>query len=266
MTVHWDKDRGSLIVVGTGIRIVGQLTIEAIAWMKSAEKLLFDVADEFAEDILQRLNPTGAESLKRFYEAGKPRLDTYKEMVNYTLAHVRAGKRTCLAVYGHPGVFTFPTNEAIRMAKAENYTARMIPGISAEDCLFADMRIDPGSHGCQSFEATYFLTHKLSIDPSSVLILWQIGVVGQRVYPPSGHDFAALPLLVERLSDHYPPDQLCELYWAPTLFGLEAEVHPIALSELAKSNIPPGATLCIRPTRPPARDEAMIRRLNDPLS
>jgi len=30
----------------------------------------------------------------------------------------------------------------------------MLPGISAEDCLFADIGVDPGIYGCQSFEAT----------------------------------------------------------------------------------------------------------------
>jgi len=29
----------------------------------------------------------------------------------------------------------------------------MLPGISAEDCLVADLGIDPASSGCQSYEA-----------------------------------------------------------------------------------------------------------------
>jgi hypothetical protein len=35
----------------------------------------------------------------------------------------------------------------------------MLPGISAEDCLFADLGIDPGIYGCQSYEATDFLAN-----------------------------------------------------------------------------------------------------------
>jgi hypothetical protein len=45
-----------LIVVGTGIRIVGQLTIEAAAWMCRAERLFFSVADVVSERVIRALN------------------------------------------------------------------------------------------------------------------------------------------------------------------------------------------------------------------
>ena len=53
----------NLIVVGTGIRAVGKLTIETIAWIKRADKLLYVVADRAAEELMRRLNQRGAESL-----------------------------------------------------------------------------------------------------------------------------------------------------------------------------------------------------------
>ena len=54
----------------------------------------------------------------------------------------------------------------------------MLPGISAEDCLFADLGVDPAEAGCQSYEATRFLERRPAIEPRAALILWQIGVVG----------------------------------------------------------------------------------------
>jgi hypothetical protein len=33
----------------------------------------------------------------------------------------------------------------------------MLPAVSAEDCLFADLGVDPGAAGCQSHEAADFL-------------------------------------------------------------------------------------------------------------
>src|SRR5215813_8253872 len=39
------------------------------------------------------------------YEAGKPRIETYQEMVESTLSYVRQGLKVCLVLYGHPGVF-----------------------------------------------------------------------------------------------------------------------------------------------------------------
>ena len=54
-------------------------------------------------------------------------------------------------------VFVQPSHESIAIARLEGFSARMLPGISAEDCLFADIGLDPGKDGCQSFEATDFL-------------------------------------------------------------------------------------------------------------
>src|SRR5205809_2021168 len=48
-------------------------------------------------------------------------------------AGARGGSLTCLACYGHPGVFVYPSHEAIRRARAEGYVARILAGISSED-------------------------------------------------------------------------------------------------------------------------------------
>ena len=48
---------GSLTVIGTGIRTVGQLTTEAIACMQQADELIHLVADPIAEEVVKRLAP-----------------------------------------------------------------------------------------------------------------------------------------------------------------------------------------------------------------
>ena len=69
---HGEK-RGSLTAVGTGIRAVGQLTVEAIAHMRAADKLLYCVGDPIAEHIVKSMNENGAESMFHYYEENKPR-------------------------------------------------------------------------------------------------------------------------------------------------------------------------------------------------
>jgi hypothetical protein len=55
-------------------------------------------------------------------------------------------------------------------------SARMLPGVSAEDNLIADLGVDPA--GLQSYEATGFLVYKYRFDTSAGLVLWQVGVLG----------------------------------------------------------------------------------------
>src|SRR5271169_6269497 len=113
---------GQLAVVGTGIRSVGQLTVEAIAWMRQADALVYLVADPISEEIIRSLNPT-AISLQGYYGEGAGRMGSYEAMVEHILSCVRSGKRTCAAFYGHPGVFAFPSHESIRRARSEGYIA-----------------------------------------------------------------------------------------------------------------------------------------------
>ena len=66
------------------------------------------------------------------------------------LAPIRRGIRLCAVVYGHPGVFVYASHEAVRRCRLEGLPARMLPGISAEDCLLADLGVDPGVRGCRA--------------------------------------------------------------------------------------------------------------------
>lgn len=252
---------GSLVVVGTGIRTVGQLTTETIAWMRVADKLLYLVSDPIAVHLATRLNPDGAESLQGFYAEGKPRLQTYDEIVEHILAQVRAGYVTCVACYGHPGVFAYPTHEAIRRAKSEGISARMLPGISAEDCLFADLGIDPATHGCQSYEATDFLINRRQIDPTSALVLWQIGALGDATFRRERYDLSALPLLVDRLCAMYPADHVVSLYEAAIFYGCEPVISHVPIGDLSAAEISPVTTVYIPPARPPTPDLELWDRL-----
>jgi hypothetical protein len=252
----------ALIVVGTGIRTVGHLTVEAIAWMRRADKILYVVGDPVAEGVIKELNPDGAESLSPMYAEGKPRIQTYNEMVERTLECVREGLLTCQACYGHPGVFVYPSHESIRRARAEGYVARMLPGISAEDCLFADLGIDPGIQGCQSYEATDFLANGRVIDPTSSVILWQIGVVGDATFKTVSYDLSAFPLLIERLLQYYPASHVVYLYEAAIFPGCEPTIWPVEIRSLGLLPLTAGFTLYIPPAYPTRGDPAMYTRMS----
>ena len=252
---------GSLIVVGTGIRTVGQLTLESIAWIKQADKVLYVVGDPIAEAMIHELNPKGAESLSVFYGVGKQRIETYEQMIERILECVRGGMMTCVASYGHPGVFVYPTHEAIRRARAEGYSAKMLPGISAEDCLFADLNVDPGILGCQSYEATDFLANGRVIDNSSALILWQIGVVGDATFKTNGYDTSAMPLLIQRLLQYYPPTHPIYLYEAAVLPGCEAIIIPTTITGLTGVPMSAGFTAYVPPARQTASDPVMVQQM-----
>jgi uncharacterized protein YabN with tetrapyrrole methylase and pyrophosphatase domain len=244
-----------LVVVGTGIRIVGQLTIEAAACICQAERLHFSVADATGEKVIRALNGK-AEPLMPLYVDGKPRSETYENMVETIMGSVRAGYRTVAVFYGHPGVFAFPSHEAIRRARREGFGARMLPAVSAEDCLFADLGVDPADSGCQSLEATDFLLRMRSIDTSQQLILWQIGVLGEWTYRGMSYELSALPMLVRKLLEHYPPEHQAIVYEAAATPGAEPRTERTSIGRLGEVPLTPISTLYVPPLREPRFDLA----------
>ena len=252
---------GSLTVVGTGIQFGGQLTLEARIALERAEIVLFVVAEPATKAFVETLNPN-TQSLTGFYEVGERREVAYEAMTEEILRHVREGLDVCAAFYGHPGVFVTPSHEAIRRARAEGLPARMLPGISAEDCLFADLGVDPSSRGCQSYEATEFLIDSHRIDPTAALVLWQIGTVGRDV-AAIGAQPAGLPVLVERLLEDYPAAHEVTVYEAAPYPGIEPLILTVPLAELSEEHVTALSTLYVPPLEP-ALDLTMLDRLGLP--
>lgn len=255
---------GSLSVVGTGYHVAGQVTAEALALIEGAQKCFYLVADPATAHWIESLNTT-AESLKNSFAAGRVRTESYEEMVERMLAPVRQGLEVCAAFYGHPGVFVFASHESIRRARSEGFVARMLPGISAEDCLFADLGIDPAMYGCQSFEASDFLVRRRQFDPSCHLIVWQIGAIGVRTYmAENGCNREGLRILSEVLGERYPPDHEVVVYEAAVYPVCEPSIQRVPLAGLAEARVTAVSTLYVPPREQPPVDLEMLDRLGIP--
>jgi uncharacterized protein YabN with tetrapyrrole methylase and pyrophosphatase domain len=165
-----------------------------------------------------------------------------------------------VAFYGHPGVFVDSSRKAIREARREGFEARMLPGISSEDCLFADLDVDPCVSGWQSYEATDLVTHRRAIDTSAALILWQPSIVGRPNFVPEG-DLANLPVLVEYLNEFYPPEHELVCYEASRSASRKARIDRVPLSRLAETPISPATTLFIPPAQERESQSDVLERL-----
>lgn len=210
--------------------------------------MLYLVPDAVSAHGIERLNPQ-ARSLASCYEEGAPRRQAYARMVEEILTLVRAGRHVCAAFYGHPGVFTFPSHEAIAQARREGFEARMLPGVSAEDCLFADLGVDPATAGCQSYEATRFLELRPSVEPRAALVLWQVGVVGS-----ANHSAEAVAPRLGELGDAlrqiYPDDHEVIVYQASQYTGIAPLVRAVPLAAVGEA-VTPASTLYVPPLPSP---------------
>ena len=238
--------RGSLACVGLGMTLGSHLTPLARSHIEQADVVFAALSDGVVELWLERMHPD-VRSLQPYYAEGKSRMKTYRQWVELMMAEVRAGKRVCGVFYGHPGVFAWSPHKAIEMARAEGFEAHMEPGISAEDCLYADLGIDPGRYGCQHFEASQLLFYERRIDPAGYLVLWQAGLVGDRSLARFKTGSAYRQLLVELLEQDYPLGHPVIIYRAATLPIDRPRIRHMALRDLAQATLTPEETIVLPP-------------------
>ena len=252
---------GSLVCVGVGMTLGSHITPLARSYIEKADVVFTALSDGIIELWLARMNKD-VRSLQSLYKEGKSRAETYRKMVDVMLTEVRAGKQVCGAFYGHPGVFALPPHKAIEIARAEGYHAHMEPGVSAEDCLYADLGFDPGRYGCQHYEASQFMFYRRRIDPSAYLILWQIGVAGDQSFARFSTPGEYRRILVEILARDYDLNHEVIIYKAATLPMHVVRMDRLPLGKLPEADIDMHATLVIPPARPLEPDPQIRARLS----
>jgi hypothetical protein len=236
------------------------LTPLARGHIESADVVFVGVSDGLVEQWVRRLH-ADVRSLQPFYAEDKPRQATYRDMVEAMLAEVRAGRRVCGVFYGHPGVFAQAPHEAVVRARQEGYAARMEPGVSSEDCLYADLGLDPGKLGCQHFEATQFMLHRRMVDSSAWLLLWQVGIAGDLSGGRFETDAGRLGVLLDVLTRHYPARHEVIVYQAAVLPFQEPRIERMPLSALPAATLGMSDTLAVPPCRALEPDPSIRSRL-----
>ena len=136
-----------------------------------------------------------------------------------------------------------------------------MPAVSAEDCLFADLRLDPSDGGCYSIEATQFILENKFFDPSSHVIIWQIGMIGNLGQPSYQVNASAIQCLVRKLLKIYPKDFQAILYEASVYPGLKPSINRFKISTLYEQQLSPISTLYIPPLENKSINEAILREI-----
>jgi uncharacterized protein YabN with tetrapyrrole methylase and pyrophosphatase domain len=153
---------GSLVIVDTGVVAVNQVTVEGYLRIRQSDRVLFLGVDPVTEHWIRTLNEN-VESLNA--------LETADEIVERMLDHIRAGLAICLVSHGRAALNAQVQREAIALSRAENFPAAIVPGVSALECLFSDLGLDPLRDGCQIFSAEHFVEHGRRPDPSAALVV-----------------------------------------------------------------------------------------------
>jgi len=155
-------------------------------------------------------------------------------------------------------------HRAARRARSEGFAARFLPAVSFEDCLFADVGLDPGDDGRLLFDADDFLARAPRIDTGSALLLIQAGAVGLTKYR-SGSEPAreGLARLSESLVRRYGADHEAVVYEAADFPFCEPTIERVRLADLRDAPMTIRSTLYVPRLEPTPRNEEIAERLVD---
>lgn len=231
-----------LIVVGTGIKSISHLTEETKRIIQNADKVLYLVNENNIKQWIQR-EAKQVESLDPIYFSSDQRAEAYQALTNHIIDEYQRVSVLCVVFYGHPTVFADSALKAVRQIKKDGGEAIILPAVSAQDCLFSDLEIDPGDQGCFSIEATELVIFERKIDVHSHVLLWQVANFGRT----DGEKTSKLSVLTDYLRGYYPADYSICLYEAPSLPTLRPRIEWIPLSNLDKSDINLITTVYIPP-------------------
>ncbi len=222
---------GTLVILGSGIKAISQFTLEAEHFLDWAEAVFFCVADPATERWILDKKPDAID-LYQYYGNDKQRSDTYVQMAEIMLNAVRQALNVVGIFYGHPGVFVSPSHRAIAIARSEGHQAFMLPSISALDCLFADLGIDPSLPGCQIYEATDLLVRQRPLVTDGHVIIFQPGSVGNPGFNFDGFPNTHLSVLIRYLQAAYGDDHDVVNYSASQYAMCDPVIQRTTLSAL----------------------------------
>ena len=253
----WPFDIG---IVGTGIVGTHQLTREAEEVIRRCKRTFVIDSGYGIPEYLATLCPE-VEELGTLYEPGKDRLPTYRRMAAEVVSAAVADPPVCLATYGHPWVYCYPTTLITRAAPLLGLHVEVFPGISAFDTLLVDLGIDVALSGIQMYEATDLLLRRRPIQSDVTCVIWQPTVVGDPTYrpePPTADQFEPLR---EYLLRFYPAHHEVALVTTKTYPLTRSVVQRLQLGDLAVEleRAPRVATLYIPPlTERPVEDDELL--------
>ena len=212
-------------------------------------------------EYLETLCPEVTE-LGTLYEPGRDRLPTYRRMAAEVVSAAVASAPVCLATYGHPWVYCYPTTLITRAAPLLGLHVEVFPGVSSFDTLLVDLGTDIALSGIQMYEATDLLLRRRPIQSDVTCVIWQPTVVGDPTYHAEPYTAEQFMPLQEYLLRFYPADHEAAIVTTKTYPLTRSVVQRLQLGDLAVEleRAPKVGTLYIPPlSERPVEDAELLK-------
>ncbi|MEU2088808.1 SAM-dependent methyltransferase [Nocardia beijingensis] len=254
-----------LYLVGLGLK-PSHVTVETRTVLGRVNRILYASYVPATAEFLRELCPDIVDT-SEFYVHGSDRLRTYKTMAARALEAALEMPPVALALYGHPLLLSLPSAICLRAGPRLGVRVRTLPGISALDCLMADLGIDIVGTGVQMHEATDILLYRRTLQPELAAVVWQVGLLGTRLHSAdTGNTPDRIRELGEYLSRWYTADHPATLV-VSAITDEPSRLYHSTVGQLGEVGelLTPATTLYLPPIPAPERvDRDIAARLTNP--
>lgn len=168
-----------LAVVGSGIKKLHQMSLEAWWLLQDSEVVISNLNDTVAIEYLADNLDAELIDFSNIYDSenNETRYSTYHDMILCPLEKAKEtdGLVTYLSV-GHPNIWAWTPYAVKHLGENEwGLNVELLPGISAVDSIYSDLGIDPAQGGVVQYNFTKALQERLELSPRLSFIGWLFG-------------------------------------------------------------------------------------------
>jgi precorrin-3B methylase len=200
-----------LYLVGLGIHGAAQVTRETEAILRRCTRVYYAHADPTVADYSAELGPRVV-NVARYYADARSFRRTYEAIAAVVTRSAAKWPPVALATYGHPLVYVSVANWLLERLPRRGLRVKALPAVSALDCLFVDLRLNPADAGLQMYDANDLLLKRRPLQPDVPCLIWQPGIV-ESTYDAKGW---SRPQRFHRLRDY--------------LLGFYAKTHEVIVA------------------------------------
>lgn len=169
-----------IAILGWGTRGIEQMTVENLYLLKKSRFVAVSPgAPQELWDLLKDLK-IRVHDLSIEYREGDPPREVYQRIARKVLRLGQKWGGVVFLQYGHPLIYSLPTQLVLAESESRGLDTRILPGISSIDQILCLLGEDIANRGIQICHAGPFFLHRQSINPRMDLILMQIGRVGEK--------------------------------------------------------------------------------------
>ncbi len=254
-----------IYIVGLGVLNVDQITRETERVLRESNEVLYVDTGVATRAYLEGLCPRVTSLFETSYEEDAHRLSAYHHMAARVVDAAMDHPPVTFAMHGHPTVGAYAPFLIRDMAGLLNLDVLVLPGVSAMDCLFAELMVDPCVGGLQMVEATDLLLRRRPLQPDVPALIWQIGCVETSLHTAR----ISKPERFERLRAHllrfYPAEHQATAVYSTPHPLMPSTIHRFALADLGAHAhlLHAGFTLFLPAVHErPIEDQVLLRQID----